>query len=54
MLENNMEKCNCIKINCERHGKCVECMEHHKKNKRYPPYCKRKGRIKESGLKKKP
>jgi hypothetical protein len=44
MLENGQEKCNCKKKNCERHGKCDECMAYHLANKRYPPYCKRKGR----------
>ncbi len=39
-LENGLEKCNCIKKNCPRHGKCSECLEHHS-NSRYVPYCKR-------------
>lgn len=41
MLENGLEVCNCKKKNCVRHGKCAECLEHHRTNKRYPPYCKR-------------
>lgn len=42
MLENGLEVCNCKKKNCARHGKCAECLEHHKNNKKHPPYCKRK------------
>lgn len=42
MLLNGKEICNCKKTDCERHGKCEECVEFHKKNKRYPPYCMRK------------
>lgn len=41
MLENGMEVCNCKKKSCERHGKCSECLEYHKQNKR-DAYCKRK------------
>lgn len=44
-LENGKETCNCVKIHCERHGKCAECMAHHEKHKRYPPYCKRESRV---------
>lgn len=40
LLENGMETCNCPRSRCERHGKCAECMEHHK-NEKHPPYCKR-------------
>ncbi len=40
-LENGMEVCSCPKKDCERHGKCVECLEHHLNHKRHPPYCKR-------------
>lgn len=40
-FENGLEKCTCIKRNCERHGNCVECLEHHR-NSRYVPYCKKK------------
>ncbi|NLG92424.1 MAG: hypothetical protein GX485_02485 [Clostridiales bacterium] len=46
-LENGRETCNCVKIHCERHGKCAECMAHHEKHRRYPPYCKRKSRVKQ-------
>jgi hypothetical protein len=35
-------ECPCKRKNCERHGKCEECMEHHKTHKR-EPYCVRKG-----------
>lgn len=41
MLENGSDKCTCRKKSCERHGKCAECIEHHKTSK-YEPYCKRK------------
>ncbi len=40
MLENGLEKCTCKRTKCERHGKCAECIAHHK-NSRYPPQCKR-------------
>ncbi len=32
--------CVCPKIKCERHGKCSECIEHHKTSK-YKVYCRR-------------
>jgi hypothetical protein len=41
VLENGLEQCNCKKKNCERHGKCKECIEYHTNNSRYLPYCKR-------------
>jgi hypothetical protein len=44
MLENGLVKCNCKKKSCLRHGKCAECIEFHKTNKR-EPYCKRKNAI---------
>ena len=40
MPENQLEKCACKRTNCERHGKCAECIAHHQ-NSRYPPQCKR-------------
>ena len=41
MLENGSNICNCKRKKCERHGKCSECIEHHKGYKRLPlPYCK--------------
>lgn len=42
MLENGLEICSCKRTKCPRHGKCDECIEYHKENKRYPPQCKRK------------
>lgn len=42
MLENGLNKCTCKKNKCMRHGKCNECIEYHKNNKHYVPYCKRK------------
>ena len=34
--------CPCKRINCQRHGKCEECREHHKfKEKRFPAACER-------------
>nr|WP_319489146.1 hypothetical protein [uncultured Caproiciproducens sp.] len=44
ILENGADTCNCPRIKCERHGKCAECMAHHEKNKKHPPYCKRESR----------
>ena len=26
----NEENCNCPKTECERHGKCCECINHHR------------------------
>lgn len=44
LLYNGTDKCNCAKKNCERHGKCDECIAKHSTSKRYPePYCKRPG-----------
>ncbi|WP_394522655.1 hypothetical protein [Lacrimispora sp. JR3] len=40
MLANGTNECSCKKTNCERHGKCEECIGHHKNSSRYPkPYC---------------
>jgi hypothetical protein len=33
--------CICKKKECERFGKCEECIAHHTANKKYPPYCMR-------------
>jgi hypothetical protein len=52
MLENGLEICSCKRTKCPRHGKCDECIEYHKNNKRYPPYCMRKSR--KSGREKMP
>jgi hypothetical protein len=37
------EDCPCRKKKCVRHGKCVECVEHHALKNRLPYYL-RKGR----------
>lgn len=43
MLENGLEKCSCKRKNCERFGKCGECIAYHETHGRYKlPYCKRK------------
>ena len=43
VLANGLEKCSCVRVRCERYGKCEECINHHKTHKRYPlPYCQRK------------
>lgn len=34
-------ECPCRKKSCIRHGKCEECIEHHKTSK-WEPYCIRK------------
>ncbi len=39
-LENGLLSCNCPKKKCVRHGRCAECIEHHKSSRR-PPYCKK-------------
>ncbi|MHB9094528.1 MAG: hypothetical protein ACYC21_07630 [Eubacteriales bacterium] len=31
MLENGQSYCTCSKTKCERHGKCSECIDYHKK-----------------------
>ncbi|HAB61641.1 MAG TPA: hypothetical protein DCE48_13275 [Lachnospiraceae bacterium] len=39
--------CPCKRTKCERHGKCEECIEHHKKKEsKYEPYCMRKSKKK--------
>lgn len=45
-LENGTDTCNCVKVKCERRGKCAECMAYHEQHKKHPPYCKRKSRVK--------
>lgn len=42
MLKNGSKICTCKRKGCERFGKCTECIEYHKANKRYAPYCMRK------------
>ncbi|MDO5558932.1 MAG: methylated-DNA--[protein]-cysteine S-methyltransferase [Oscillospiraceae bacterium] len=38
---NEKENCPCKHINCERHGRCSECMKHHTEDKKTPPACER-------------
>jgi len=34
------DKCNCKWVKCKRHGDCIACIEHHKKNEKHPlPFC---------------
>ncbi len=40
MLENGMDVCNCPKTDCERFGKCEECIAHHAAKGKLP-FCKR-------------
>lgn len=41
MLENENNICYCKRKKCVRHGKCSECIEHHRNSKKLPlPYCK--------------
>lgn len=43
MLINGLEKCPCKKKDCDIRGKCEECIERHKSDKKRPlPYCERK------------
>lgn len=44
------EHCPCKRVKCERHGKCAECMEHHR-TKKHPPACKRSKAKKEKKAK---
>jgi len=48
MLENGKDVCNCVKTECERRGKCKECIEFHA-NQEPPklPFCKRPENIKD-------
>jgi hypothetical protein len=50
ILENGLDTCTCKRVNCERHGKCEACIEHHK-TKRYEPFCKRKRKEKTKRMK---
>lgn len=37
------KKCSCRFRNCKRHGKCEECIAHHKKHPKHPlPSCQRR------------
>jgi hypothetical protein len=40
MLENGKDVCTCPKTNCERRGKCSECIAHHARKGKLPR-CKR-------------
>ncbi|NMC56402.1 MAG: hypothetical protein GYA50_04185, partial [Eubacteriaceae bacterium] len=40
---NGLEVCTCKRTQCERHGKCAQCIEHH--NKKLPA-CMRAGKPK--------
>jgi len=42
MLVNDLKVCPCKKKDCERFGKCEECINHHNMHKKYAPYCMRK------------
>jgi len=44
MPEKENAACSCKHKHCPRHGKCEECIEHHRLKKRYPPFCMRSGR----------
>ena len=33
--------CNCPKVDCPRHGNCMECVEFHKANSDKIPFCLR-------------
>ena len=47
LLKNGRTTCNCKKKKCERHGRCADCIEHHKNHPRYKaPYCQQKKAIK--------
>lgn len=35
------ENCPCKRIQCERHGNCAACKEHHYTKKKYLPACER-------------
>ncbi|MGI6152161.1 MAG: hypothetical protein ACOYIR_09490 [Christensenellales bacterium] len=41
MLQDGMTSCPCKRTKCKRHGKCAECIAHHR-NSPYPPQCQRK------------
>lgn len=38
------DNCPCKREKCERHGDCEVCRAHHT-DKKHPPYCERKKRI---------
>jgi len=42
ILENGKTMCNCTNVDCERFGKCKECIEFHRNNEIKPlAFCKR-------------
>jgi hypothetical protein len=45
MLKNGLDNCTCKKKDCERFGKCEECIAYHIAFKKYEPYCMRKRRL---------
>ena len=51
MLNQNI-KCPCKRNNCERHGKCKECMEYHATKNKYLTACERL-KVKETSRKNK-
>lgn len=40
MLENGRTTCSCKNTKCQRFGKCIECIKHHKDHNNKLPYCK--------------
>ena len=40
-MEYIIENCPCKRVQCERHGHCTECREHHLLKKKYLPACER-------------
>ncbi|MDD2283351.1 MAG: hypothetical protein PHD92_08190 [Eubacteriales bacterium] len=38
--------CKCKWVKCPRHGKCQECIEHHR-GKKHPPWCRHPNRLEE-------
>lgn len=50
LLENGLEVCPCKRTQCQRHGKCAECIEHH--NKKLLPACMREGKAKRERIRK--
>lgn len=40
ILDEKKVKCSCKWVKCKRHGDCIACIEHHKKNEKHPlPFC---------------
>ncbi|NMA79692.1 MAG: hypothetical protein GX967_03495 [Clostridiales bacterium] len=39
-MDEKKVKCSCKWVKCKRHGDCIACIEHHKKNEKHPlPFC---------------